>query len=76
MPSMQHHDAVGVGAALGRAISLLREQLGDATAAVAVVTPSSVNGTLARRELARSESFIRVSFVTAAQLHLTLALSR
>ncbi|HEY8428018.1 MAG TPA: hypothetical protein VIL20_06565 [Sandaracinaceae bacterium] len=73
MSSMGKHEETGVGAALARAIASLRQRLGDPTAAVAVVTPSSVNGTLARRELLGATSFVRVSFVTPAQLHRELA---
>lgn len=65
--------AQGLGEALARAIKLVREQVGDATAPVAVITPSSVNGTLARRELTRHASFIRVGFITPVQLHRELA---
>ena len=68
---MKGNDAIG--AALAAAIAHVRQELGDPTASVAVVTPSRVNANLARRELAFAGPFIRVAFVTPAQLHAELA---
>ena len=62
-----------LGDRLAEAVRRVRERAGR-TAAVAVVTPSEVNGAFARRELAGVTSFIRVSFVTPHALHRALAL--
>jgi hypothetical protein len=62
-----------IGEALARAIAHVREAVGDSTASVAVITPSRVNANFARRELAFAGPFIRVSFITPAQLHAQLA---
>lgn len=65
-------DAV-LGPALAQAVADLRERLGDGTAAIAIVTPSNVNGTLAQRELAFATSYVRVETWTAAELEGVLA---
>ncbi|GAB4196353.1 MAG: hypothetical protein OHK0013_03470 [Sandaracinaceae bacterium] len=62
-----------LGPALARAIASLREELGDPTAPIAIVTPSSVNGTFVRRELALTTNFIRVETWTPAELESMLA---
>lgn len=62
-----------IGQALFDAVASARARLGDATAEVAVITPSTVNGALARRELGLAGAFIRVQFVTVGGLVATLA---
>jgi hypothetical protein len=62
-----------LGPALASAIGALRDDLGDSTAPIAIVTPSSVNGTFARRELALATNFIRVEMWTPAELESVLA---
>jgi integrase len=62
-----------LGPALASAIVSLRARLGDPTAPIAILTPSSVNGTLARRELAFATPFIRVEMWTPAELEDVLA---
>lgn len=62
-----------VGEALAAAVNRLREDLGDPTAPLLVLTPSEVNGTFARHELASATPFIRVRFMTPPQLHAQLA---
>lgn len=63
----------GVGRAIAAAIRGLRARLGDDAAHVAVVVPSRVNGTLARRELALAMPHVRVTFVTPQELFSELA---
>lgn len=62
-----------LGPAIANAIRALREELADPTAPIAILTPSSVNGTFARRELALATSFIRVEMWTPAELESVLA---
>jgi hypothetical protein len=62
-----------LGPALASAIASLRARLGDPTAPIAILTPSAVNGTLARRELAFATPFIRVEMWTPAELEGVLA---
>lgn len=65
-----------LGPMLASAIASLRAKLGDPTAPLAIITPSAVNGTLARRELAFATSFIRVELWTPAELESALAEER
>lgn len=62
-----------LGPALTSAVRSLRDELGDPTASVLVLTPSAVNGTFARRELAFDGAFVRVAFLTPASLRDRLA---
>ncbi len=61
-----------IGKALAEAVARLREVAGS-TARIAVIAPATVNDVLARRELARTESFVGVDFVTPEILHSRLA---
>lgn len=65
-----------VGAALAAAVTGLRRELGDASAPLVVLTPSRVNGLLARREFALQTPFIRVAFQTPEALQTELAAPR
>jgi hypothetical protein len=62
-----------LGPALASAVRTLRAELGDTTAPIAIITPSSVNGTFARRALALATSFLRVEMWTPAELESVLA---
>lgn len=62
-----------LGAALRDCVAEARAALGPPTAPLAVLTPSDVNATLARHELALATPFIRVSFLTPNRLHTLLA---
>ena len=62
-----------IGPALAGAIAALRVTLGDPTASIAIVMPSAVNGTFARRELAFATPFIRVELWTPSELEGGLA---
>jgi hypothetical protein len=73
MPADDTKVAPVLGPAIASAIRALREELGDPTAPIAILTPSSVNGTFARRELALATSFIRVEMWTPAELESVLA---
>lgn len=62
-----------LGKVMSEAVRELRAEVGDPTAAIAIVTPSTVNGTLARRELALETAFVRVELWTPAELESSLA---
>ncbi|MFN7700684.1 MAG: hypothetical protein ACK5U8_22490, partial [Deltaproteobacteria bacterium] len=62
-----------LGPALASAVRALRAELGDTTAPIAIITPSSVNGTFARRALALATSFLRVEMWTPSELESVLA---
>ena len=62
-----------LGTVLSETVRGLRAEVGDPTAAIALVTPSTVNGTLARRELAFAEAFVRVELWTPAEVESSLA---
>ena len=66
MQAMSANGGTAIGRALADAIRALRTRVGDDAAHVAVVVPSRVNGTLARRELALVTPYVRVTFVTPA----------
>lgn len=57
-----------LGQLLLETIDALRHQLADPTAPIAVISPSSANGTLLRQQLARAGSFVRVDFFTPEHL--------
>jgi hypothetical protein len=76
MPEAPSHpvaSAALLGPALADAVASLRAKLADPTALVAVLTPSTVNGTLARRELGLATSFVRVEPRTPAEVEQGLA---
>ncbi|MFT4624869.1 MAG: hypothetical protein ACI8PZ_003532 [Myxococcota bacterium] len=62
-----------LSATLAAAVAQVRRELGDPVAAIAVLTPSHTNGTLAWQQLALAGDVIRVEMLTPERLVATLA---
>lgn len=63
-----------LGRALQAAVASVREEAGDPTGLVVVLTPSDASNVLARHRLAETGPFLRVTFLTPDQLVRNLAL--